>query len=400
MKTAANTLTSHYLDTPDKSKPCAQDFKKIDKACKPESQRDEKNKRPALRKMVGAKRMQALDRMTAKVRGSSEQTDDNAWMSHCDGLWIKPDGKSFKEEMEEFNAQLKSMSEDLDGAIKAQLEPLVQQVGAETRDKALKDVGKMGAKASGRAAARWGAGTAGAAVAGVGAAVTETIATAWNIVDYASTGYEAYKLGSQAYGAIKEMRSVLGMAQQAQAELAELAASKKSATDLMANGMGVLSRLNPCTRARRCQLVPYNKTGTAESLGGKGCCPGQTGHHILPDEMTKDGQCEGYTKGSAPTICVEGATNTNGTHGMAHGALDKRVRDHLDDRLFGGSTLSYGKARDIGIRSVQQTFPESKCDEKCLRAQLDAYYKDKCKKPLPAVSGAAGAAREKKRTKK
>lgn len=97
------------------------------------------------------------------------------------------------------------------------------------------------------------------------------------------------------------MGSILEIAQKAQGELAELAASMadKTPTDLMAEGMGILSRLNPCTRARRCLLVKFGKTGTAPSMGGEGCCPGQTGHHVIADEAAKGG-CSGYSKSGSP----------------------------------------------------------------------------------------------------
>lgn len=203
------------------------------------------------------------------------------------------------------------------------------------------------------------------------------------------TGYDAVKTTAAAWGTISEMRTLLGVAQTAQSELQALAGnmSKKTSHDLMADAMGVLARLNACTRARRCLLVPYGKTFAPDHISGKGCCPGQTGHHILPDEMTKDDNCPGYTKNGAPTICAEGANNSNGTHGRIHRRLEAMIENHRKS-FFGGLTMSYGKARDRGIESIHLTFPESKCDTACLRAQLDAYYKDKCKSTLPALSGA------------
>ena len=135
--------------------------------------------------------------------------------------------------------------------------------------------------------------------------------------------------------------------------------------------------------------MPYNKTGTPASMGGEGCCPGQTGHHVIPDEAAK-GSCADYSHGGAPTICVEGVNNSNGTHGKIHSDLDARIQKHKEG-AFGSDTISYGNMRDKGIQSVRSTFPESKCDEKCLRAQLDAYYKDKCKGPMKAASGAPKA---------
>lgn len=390
---AANTPTNYYIDTPAVKAACKSDFKKIDDACKPDGDNADKNKHPALKKLLGAKRVHALESMAnkAKEKIGFNPGADNGWMSHCDGLWIKP-GAAGSEDVAAFNDQIRHMADDLAGAIESQLKPLVEQVGQEVRDAAVQAAKDKAAKAGVRSAARWGVGAAGAAVGGVGAIVTEAVATAWNIVDWAVTGVETVKLGAEAYGAIKEMRAIVDIAQKAQGELAELAreAATKTPTDLMAEGMGVLSRLNRCTRARRCKLVPYSKAGGPGSIGGDGCCPGQSGHHVIPDEAAK-GNCDGYTHGGAPTICVEGANNSNGTHGKIHTALDNSVQDHKDGGPFGISasdTISYGKMRELGIKSIQTTFPESRCDEKCLRAQLDAYYKDKCKKPLAAKSGA------------
>lgn len=390
MASAPNTPTSYYLDTPAVQQACKQDFEKIDKACAPENEGNSKNRHPALKKLLGPKRLASLENMAKGVKDKTGFSPNagNAWMSHCDGLWVKPDMGNYKAQIDEFNQQIQAMSDDIGGAIKSQLEPLIEQVGEEVKQKAIQAAKDKAVKAGVRSGARWGVGLAGAAVGGVGAVVTEVVATAWNIVDWVGTGYDAIKLGSEAYGAIKEMSTVLDLAAKAQDELASLAkaAAGKSPTELMGDGMGVLSRFNPCTRARRCKLVPYNKTGTAQSIGGDGCCPGQTGHHVIPEEAAGSA-CSGYSHGGAPTICVEGTNNSNGSHGAIHSNLERRLAKHRDS-FFGGDTISYGKMRDKGIDSVQSTFPESKCDEKCLRAQLDAYYKDKCTAPMPAASGA------------
>ncbi len=395
MATAPNTPTSYYLDTEAVRKACKKDFEKIDKACGPEPDQSNKHKPPPpmLRKMLGEKRLKALTQMQAKVKDKYKipDTKDNAWHSHCDGLWIKPDGKSFTEEMEEFNKGLKEMSDDLAGAVETQLKPLLEQVGQEIKDKAIAEAKEKALKAGARSGARWAVGLGGAAVGGVGAVATEAVATAWNVCDWVVTGYEAGKMGVAAYNAISEMKTVLRVAQTAQSELADLASNltKKTATSLMADGMGVLSRFNECTRARRCQLVPYDETNNPAALGGKGCCPGQSGHHVLPDEMTKNGNCPGYTKGGAPTLCVEGANNSNGSHGLVHKALDSRIQDHKSG-WFGRDTVTYPEARNMGVKSIQETFPESQCDSDCLKAQLDEYYKNKCTKDMPAVAGVPG----------
>ena len=362
---AGNTAAFYYIDTPAVKAACKDDFEKIDKACKPEEEKSEKNKHPVLKKMLGAKRVEKLESMAKAMKDKHgfQGTKDNAWMSHCDGLWMKPDATSAAE----FNQMLKDMSEDIGKAIEEQIKPYV----AEATKEAIKDkmIGKGGKAVGKKVAAKF--------IPGVG---------------WVMTGYDAVQAGI----AVKDIRSAIELAQTAQNELKDLAGNiqNKTPTDLMGDGMGVLSRLNPCTRARRCLLVPYKKTKNPAAMGGEGCCPGQTGHHVIPKESA--GGCDGYNHDEAPTMCVEGTNNGNGTHGKAHDSLVKIVDKYKEGSVFSGprENASYGKMRDMGINSVEKTFPESKCDEKCLRAQLDAYYKGKCKKPMPAAAGKKSPAKD------
>ena len=166
--------------------------------------------------------------------------------------------------------------------------------------------------------------------------------------------------------------------------------------------MSVLSRVNSCTRARRCILPKYRDTEYRKSIGGDGCCPGQTGHHLLPGEMFRDNpNCPRYTDNKhkdAPVICTEGTGNNFevGTHGKMHEAFDKKIEDHKTSGWWGGEkdTISYEKARDMAIATVMSTFPESRCNPKCLRAQLDKFYDDMCQPNiLKALSGSNGSSK-------
>ncbi len=150
-----------------------------------------------------------------------------------------------------------------------------------------------------------------------------------------------------------------------------------------------VAKINPCLRARKCMLVSYNDAKSKKK--NRGCCNGQTGHHIIPDRyMKRDGKkiCEKYTKGSAPTICVEGTGAKQKTdeatghlihRGGSHGIIHENLDNILEHNTTGG-TLSYKNARNAGIKSIQQTFPLSHCSTECLKKQIDHYYKDRCKK--------------------
>lgn len=151
-------------------------------------------------------------------------------------------------------------------------------------------------------------------------------------------------------------------------------------------------------------LVPFSKTDSPNSWGGKGCCPGQTGHHLLPDTMFRDleqsaaarkvwnndpshrdengklksrmprdkyptRKCWGdYTEGKGPTICLEGKDNHTVSHGMMHAMTGKLIRKESV-----GKEMKYETARNIVIDQVAAMYG---CDKSCLKAQLDKAYGD------------------------
>lgn len=357
----ANTVAYVYLDTASFGGKCKKEIDAINNECKP-SKEDEKkkNKNPALKKMLGAKRAEKLDNMAQKMKDKykdkSAPTGKNSWMDNCDGLWIKPDGgKEFKKDMEEFNEMIQGMSDDIAGTLKNQIEPALEAAKEKNWGKNM-STGGLEKKAVKK-------------IPGLGTALT-----LWDAAKAAKGLME-----------ISELISAVDIVKTAQSELADLVknAANKTPTDLMADGMGVLSKLNDCTRARRCLLRPYKNTKNPASLEGDGCCPGQSGHHVIPKES--GGGCDKYNHDEAPTMCVEGANNGNGTHGKAHDHLLARVEAYKKKNKT--DKASYDDMKDMGVESVQSTFPESKCRESCLKAQLDDYYKDKCKNDMPAAAG-------------
>lgn len=213
--------------------------------------------------------------------------------------------------------------------------------------------------------------------------MTEGIATVVNLVDMAATGYEVVTTGYDAYKEIGALKDVLNEHKDIGSELERLSEKVKgNPEEAMADFMEGVANVNPCTRARRCSLVPKSQ---ANLMGGQGCCPGQTGHHLIPDAAVKDAGCPGYDSDKAPTVCAEGTSHgTGGSHGALHGSLERRMKDF--QRISKKSTMSYAQYRNEAIGSFYETFPESKCDRKRLKAQLDSYYK--CNdKSLKAVSG-------------
>jgi hypothetical protein len=118
-----------------------------------------------------------------------------------------------------------------------------------------------------------------------------------------------------------------------------------------------------CLAARRCQLVPKEPSGKQP-----GCCAGQTGHHLVEGASFEG--ISGITKyeyGKAPCVCVEGYNQSFGTHGIMHTFQSTAAPNT--------PTQNYSNARDTGASALNKTFPESECNEDCIKAQIDAYHK-------------------------
>jgi len=180
---------------------------------------------------------------------------------------------------------------------------------------------------------------------------------------------------------------------------------KKVAREVMADVQGAYGAANPCMRARKCLLVPYSKADTANGWAGKGCCPGQTGHHLMPDAMfrsrdqgardkafsawksayvgTKEKSTlsfsdmprnkkptetcwDGYAEGPAPTVCLEGGDNTSGSHGAVHNLTEGLMSLH-NKKL----QMDYNTARSETSGMISKLYG---CDKKCLEAQMDEAY--------------------------
>jgi hypothetical protein len=145
-----------------------------------------------------------------------------------------------------------------------------------------------------------------------------------------------------------------------------------------------------CLKAKRCMLVPYNK-----SAPNGGCCPGQTPHHLMPKHHF--GGMAGYSDGDAPCVCVEGHSwhrneasefeDCDKTHAEMHDLQDASERyaiSIIEGMIARGqdvegrtadNALSYGEIKQNALNSHGAVFKDSHCDRDCMAAQLDAYHK-------------------------
>lgn len=199
----------------------------------------------------------------------------------------------------------------------------------------------------------------------------------------------------------------------------EINGQKDSPAKVLGDMQAVMADTSPCLRARKCSLVPYDtkahtKGTNVESSTGTGCCPGQTGHHLIPgsiiDTKKKDGTprtdglgCENYNHKAAPTVCVESANKDAGSHKRAHDAFDKALKNRVDEsanpslwtKATGGPAVQNG-AMDMdetikaAAESHQEAFPLSRCSKRCIEAQLKDYYNKNCRKAKVRVTNQNG----------
>ncbi len=147
---------------------------------------------------------------------------------------------------------------------------------------------------------------------------------------------------------------------------------------------------NKCSAARRCQLLPYD---AKPRDGINGCCPAQTPDHIIPKSSFYDGAVSAgvllddwpeYKKDKAPCMCLEGANNTHGNHGLRH-AHHKAFSD-----VDKGDMVSFKDEAKHCAAGAKAVSPQ--CEEKCLEAQLAKGHKgseDQSKEVKHSPSGKA-----------
>lgn len=344
------------------SDPCKKERERIERACKKEDEEQDETKKkmkPKKRSLFGK-----LAKLKGKVpakRGPWNWTHD-----HCDGLQISPnaaDAKAFLDELKNAYKELFDQQRLLDAA-KAELYDYLQgaamKAGAKVLAKAgVKQLGGSSLPLIGNIAmGLWTAYDVYSAVSSIG----DLRALFNDLVEYLDVLKQ--KLG--------DFKSIL-----------ERYNKEGGSAALMADVMDALATINPCTRARKCVLVPYSRgAGNSKSTG---CCPGQTGHHLVPGAMARK-VCSAYKHEDAPTVCVEGANQHHGSHGRVHDAMDGYLRGGIKVGTVKNGKISKENAMHLAAWSLVTAFPLSRCSVKCIQAQLETYYGKVCgRAPLDAV---------------
>ncbi|MFZ6674193.1 hypothetical protein [Undibacterium sp. Xuan67W] len=396
----SNTAAYHYFDRKNVKAVCQDDKKRIRKACNDKADAEEESKKSVDSARLDPKKTNATTRsltttlkkgLTAidglgKKKSGYTQNDSNKWMeNHCGGLWNKPGGvtdpkgekipntEAFKEQIKDKVGDLTKAAEDVEKVAKEKLENYAKDyfkdhakdVMDSAAEKAAKRIALIRTPALAGLVSRLGMWESMGQLIGnaAGAIVTGDIETKFNAV-------------------VKTVED----------SVAKVAEYKKLLTtgleDAMASTMAGIAVANPCIKARKCLLVPYKDAD--KTAKGNGCCPGQTGHHVLPSAMFNkyapvtdakgkttmkaDGKRDcwkNYDHDQALTMCLEGTTNraTNGSHGLAHAGTAEILQDQRNS-----PDMPYTKARDEISTMFSKAYG---CNAKCIQAQLDDSLKDK-----------------------
>jgi hypothetical protein len=137
---------------------------------------------------------------------------------------------------------------------------------------------------------------------------------------------------------------------------------------------------NKCAAARRCRLLPFD---AKPEDGIKGCCPSQTGDHIVPKSSffktsvaagtllpgwkPVAGGATGYKINKAPCMCAEGGSCT-GTHGLRHS------HHKAFSSVASGDQRAFKEEMKHCAKGAKAIAPQ--CNQACLEAQLTQGHKD------------------------
>ena len=338
-----NTGPWIYLDQAAKRGDCKREYNQVERACGGQEEKEYKNWR-------GKTKTRWVD-VNRKVKWKQK---------HCLGLSVKPRSLG-TDELDEFKENIQSQLNDLDLFDRAIEEAKAVAINA-AQDILTKMIGKAVAKK-----------VIGAAAGPIGWAFTvvDGVSDAQDVLELKghidAVRNEAVRIKGVVSGLGNKIESLPGLLQQGKTG---------KAAETMAEIQRLIATADDCTRARKCMLVSMkstdNRSGGMKTRGG--CCPGQTGHHMIPDAYMNGAKiCSGYDYDKAPVVCAEGTNQYHGSHGAMHMSMEKHVRGSLD-----GNKISYKDARDAAIKAHRDTFPMSFCSADCLRAQLDKYYNKAC----------------------
>lgn len=375
-----NTPTFPYLSRGWVGNDCGTEENRIKRACAPESK--DSDSRKAIKSQSKVRRMLRTNAGSKQKGKNWHWTDD-----HCDGLDTKlyslEDAKAYADKMKDV---FKALPGELNilGALEQELMEMATKAGA-------KALAKWAAKAGVKQLAGSSVPAIGNALMGIWSAVDAVVAIG-DINEIRAVAAESLERLQMLRGKVGELGNLAKEFENFDKLTPEEQLAK--AQKVGAAGQDALATLNDCTRARKCMLTPFegNPKGEKprEHSNNKGCCGGQTGHHLVNGAMM-EGACPGYSTSppndrvhkDAPTVCVEGTNQTVGSHKRVHDAMDRQVKDLADAGKAAGGTMSLDDTINAAAKSHSEAFPASRCSERCIKNQLESFYKDKCPNARP-----------------
>ena len=344
-----------------KRNPCSKEEERVEEACAEDKEEKDKDKKKFKRKKK--KRFTRLKKKNktkdSKSGGGWHWKDD-----HCDGLDFFPTLDNAKEFLDDLESAYKDMfsQEALLDKAKSELWEYLEGAAAKATAKVL---AKAGLKQA-----------AGSSVPLLGN-IAMGLWTAYDVYQAVSSIDDLRKIYNEVVDYVETLKDKLPRLK----DLLDKYKNEGGSAKLMADVMDVVATVNPCTRARKCMLVPYKKKGSgnrkAETSTGAGCCGGQTGHHLIPGAMAE--RCPNYEHSIAPTVCVEGANQNQGSHKRIHDQTDAMLRlKQSSGKITNTGLISRADAIDAAADAHKISFPMSKCSAKCIKAQLENYYSQAC----------------------
>jgi hypothetical protein len=404
----SNTRTNLYKDTKLPSE-CKKDFEKRDKKC---GISEKENK-----EFIGDAKQR--NKRRAKVKKNNKPKDpftvrDKTWKDkHCASVMLAFERKDhIEEKLNHLKDELNDWEEDLTSAL------------------ADKTLGAAGDFVEGKVEATLGCGAIGGVIggaigfffAGVGAvpgaaAGAEAGAAICNAVSLAGNVADAIETGSELWTNRDKIKEIVGKFDEYKEKLNDISDviseedPKKRAEQMkkLRDEAIEKAKQDPCLKARRCTLTPYANKDKREVQpktiekgqepisdrvfnlnDASGCCPGQTGHHLIPETSISQGKdCAGkYSHNAAPVVCSEGGKDS-GTHGELHDRTDGYVKDMMNgdysnpgyDKCASAYTMDC--AVEAGAQAHADQFPDSNCNKDCIKALLKEYYDPLNCKPKP-----------------
>jgi hypothetical protein len=359
--------------------PCNKEQEAIERACKPEHKQSDTQK--DLRKHSKVGELLKKVRMPGKSKKREKGwhwTDD-----HCDGLQVAlvdpADAMAYMKKMEEIGKKLPSELEAL-AKIRPMLVDLAVNAGTE-------------------AAAKWAAKAAAKQLAGSSVpAWGNAVMAIWSVVDGVMAIGDVAEIKAVASAALSQLDVLKSKIDNLQAlakrfegfSSLDKKAQEAEALALATDAQDALATLNPCVRARKCNLVPHTQNENSrnvEPADSGGCCDGQTGHHLVSGAAMEEACRTNYKHPTAPTVCVEGTSWHKGSHKRAHVAYAKETDDAPKDK---DGRMSMEDTMNAAAESHKRAFPLSACDKDCIMAQLRAYYGAKCAAAKPYAANDQG----------